>query len=56
MLAVEKKDETLGQKAIFLHVFGYNRPAIELYNNLGHETVSIVITKSSERKKNENIT
>ncbi len=56
MLVVEKEAERLGQKAISLHVFGYNRPAIELYNNLGYETVSIVMTKSLAGKKNENIT
>ena len=46
MLGVEDEARKLGLKGIGLHVFGFNEPAIRLYQSLGYETTDLVMAKS----------
>ncbi len=45
LLAAEEKVRQLGLSSIGLHVFGFNKPAIALYEKLGYEMASIQMRK-----------
>ena len=45
MLALEEKAKELGLTSIWLNVFGYNAPAINLYKKLGYKESAITMIK-----------
>lgn len=45
MLLAEEEARKLGLVEIGLHVFGFNRPAINLYESLGYKTTDLVMAK-----------
>jgi ribosomal protein S18 acetylase RimI-like enzyme len=46
MLFMENEAKKMGLKRIGLHVFGFNKTAIGLYQSLGYETTDLVMDKS----------
>lgn len=42
----EQEAKNLGLKEIGLHVFGFNAPAIALYESLGYKTTDLVMAKT----------
>ena len=47
MLLAEEEAKKLGLKEIGLHVFGFNKTAINLYESLGYETTDLVMAKKT---------
>lgn len=46
MQLAEQEAKNLGLKEIGLHVFGFNAPAIALYESLGYKTTDLVMAKT----------
>ena len=46
MLLAEKEAKIRGLREIGLHVFGFNEPAIRLYQSLGYHTTDLVMSKT----------
>lgn len=46
MLLVEEEAKQIGLKEIGLHVFGFNKTAIGLYQSLGYQTTDLVMAKT----------
>jgi ribosomal protein S18 acetylase RimI-like enzyme len=45
MVFMENEAKKMGLKRIGLHVFGFNKTAIGLYQSLGYETIDLVMDK-----------
>lgn len=45
LIELERMAKINGSKAIVLHVFGHNRPAIDLYQKLGYFATNIIMKK-----------
>lgn len=45
MKELEKMAKINGSSSIVLHVFGHNKPAIEMYQKLGFKTTNIIMKK-----------
>lgn len=46
MLLIESHASSLGLKQIGLHVFAFNKAAVNLYQSLGYETTDLVMEKA----------